>query len=152
VGLGSDTHGLADERLLQALAGCELLLHAGDIGPGVLERLRSVAPVVAVRGNTDRSAEFSALPFVQRLELAGHPVALVHRREDAPADGWRLLVCGHTHRPCVEERDGRWVVNPGAAGRRGFHDRRTAALLELEPGRPPLVRLIDLGPRRGGEP
>lgn len=152
MGLVSDTHGLADERLLEALAGCELLLHAGDIGPGVLERLRSVAPVVAVRGNTDRSAEFRTLPFVQRLELAGYAIVLVHRREDAPEEGWRLLVCGHTHRPCVEEREGRWVVNPGAAGRRGFHDRRTAALLELEPERPPLVRLLDLGPRRGGEP
>lgn len=147
IGVVADTHGCADGALLAALEGCDHIVHAGDVGPGVLERLAALAPVVAVRGNCDRSGPPAALPTVAWLEAAGFRLAVVHRLEDAPAEGWDILAFGHTHEPTLAWREGRLLLNPGAAGRRGFHPYRTAALLELRPGACPQVTQLRLGPR-----
>jgi len=149
IGVIADTHGCADAPLLAALRGCDCIVHAGDVGAGVLERLREVAPVVAVRGNTDRRGEPAGLPAVAWLEAEGFRIAVTHREEDAPRGGWDILVVGHTHRATTETREGRLVVNPGAAGRRGFHAERTAAVLHLVRGMPPRVEFRTLGPRAG---
>ncbi len=147
IGVIADTHGCADAPLLAALRGCARIIHAGDVGPGVLERLRELAPLTAVRGNTDRRGEPAALPAIAWLEAEGFRIAVVHREEDAPPDGWEVLVVGHTHRAKAAERDGRLILNPGAAGRRGPHRERTAAILELQAGRKPGVTFVTLGPR-----
>ena len=147
VGVISDTHGWLDPRALDLIAGVDVVLHAGDIGAlSVVDALRAVAPVHVVRGNNDKTPELLALPELVDLELAGVRVHLVHRPQDARPGDAAIVVCGHTHKVKVEERNGVWWVNPGAAGRRGFHTERTLALMELHEGAPH-VTILSLGPR-----
>jgi putative phosphoesterase len=142
VGILSDTHNLLRPRVLELLAGCERILHGGDVGNlAVLEQLRAVAPVEAVRGNTDSGATAEALPEILSGDLGGLPFRMVHRREDiAPA--WtreaRLVVYGHTHRPELEWRGDRGnclLLNPGACGPRRFSYPLTLAILTITDGR-----------------
>jgi putative phosphoesterase len=147
IGLIADTHGFIGDDALAAFATCDHILHAGDVGDGVLAPLAAVAPLTAVRGNNDLAGEAAALPEVAFVDLAGHRIALVHRLIDAPADGFDLLVFGHCHRQHDYTAGAACFVNPGAAGRRGFHATRSVALLELRPGAEPAVRFIDLGAR-----
>ena len=146
IGLIADTHGELAEDARRALAGCELILHAGDVGPDVLPHLQAIARTVAVRGNNDRAAAESLLPPLALLDVHGHRIAVVHRLVDAPPDGFDILIFGHCHKRHDEERDGRRSINPGAAGRRGFHRERSVALLRIEPG-VVACEFIDLGLR-----
>ncbi|MCC6382964.1 MAG: metallophosphoesterase family protein [Dehalococcoidia bacterium] len=147
LGLVSDTHGYLGDDACRALAACDRLLHAGDVGANVLEQLRALAPLTAVRGNTDTHGDAAALPEVAYCEAAGYHLALVHRLADAPSAGWDVLVYGHCHRRHADCEAGRLLINPGAAGRRGFHRERSVALLSLEPQAPPRCRFVILGPR-----
>ncbi len=147
IGVISDTHGWLDPRALDALAGVDAILHAGDIGArSIVDALGAVAPVHVVRGNTDTTPELLALPEHLDLDLAGLRVHLVHRPQDARPGAAAIVVCGHTHQVKVEQRNGVWWVNPGAAGRRGFHTERTLALMDLREAAP-RVTTLSLGPR-----
>jgi uncharacterized protein len=135
VGVLSDTHGLLRPRVLELLAGCDRILHAGDVGPPeILERLRAVAPVEAVRGNTDAGETAAALPATLAGDLAGLPFRMVHQREHVSPD-WlrqtRLVVFGHSHRPEMEWRGSCLLLNPGACGARRFHLPLTLAILTV---------------------
>jgi putative phosphoesterase len=135
VGVLSDTHNLLRPRVIERLAGCDRILHAGDVGDlEILDRLRQIAPVAAVRGNTDSGATAAALPESLAGQLDGLPFRMIHRREDAdPA--WiprlRLLVFGHSHRPEIEWRGSCLLLNPGACGPRRFHLPLTLAILTV---------------------
>lgn len=140
----SDTHGLLRPRVLELLAGCDRLLHAGDVGSEeVLEQLRRIAPVEAVRGNVDTAPPLSALPEVVSGHLEGdeaEPLAfrMTHRREDvqrAWTDEARLVVFGHSHRPELAWEGRCLLLNPGACGRRRFHLPLTLAILHVREGR-----------------
>ncbi|MFL6196024.1 MAG: metallophosphoesterase family protein [Thermoanaerobaculia bacterium] len=134
IGILSDTHNLLRPRVLELLAGCERILHGGDVGDlALLDRLRAIAPVDAIRGNTDSGAT-AALPESLTGELAGLPFGMIHRREDIdPA--WirqaRLVVYGHSHRPELEWRSNCLLLNPGACGPRRFHLPLTLAILTV---------------------
>jgi len=140
VGVLSDTHNLLRPRVEELLAGCDRLLHAGDVGgPEILERLRRIAPVEAVRGNTDAGAmaaiaEIAALPETLTGEIGGLAFGMVHRQEDVPPD-WpkrlRLIVYGHSHRPELSWRGDCLFLNPGACGARRFHLPLTLAILTV---------------------
>ena len=135
VGILADTHGLLRPRVLEVLAGCDRLLHAGDVGdPAVLDALRRIAPVEAVRGNVDHGPELDRLPHTVSGTLGEVPFGMVHRREDAPRD-WgerlRLIVCGHSHRPELEWIGRCLLLNPGACGQRRFHLPLTVALVHV---------------------
>jgi putative phosphoesterase len=125
--------------VLELLAGCERILHAGDVGdPEILEQLRRIAPVAAVRGNTDAGPAAKALPETLAGDFDGLPFRMVHRREDAdPA--WisqvRLLVYGHSHRPELEWKGQCLLLNPGACGPRRFHLPLTLAILRVADNR-----------------
>ena len=151
IGVVSDTHGYVDPRLIDAFAGVDAILHAGDVGSSqVLESLVALAPVHAVRGNNDRDAYALTLPEHLDVQLAGLPIHLVHELPLArPSPESRALVFGHSHRQLCESRDGVLYLNPGAAGRSGFHRLQTAALLRIESGEPQ-VELLELGPRLAG--
>lgn len=147
IGVIADTHGWLDPRALYLLAGVDAILHAGDIGAlTVVDALAAVAPVHVVRGNNDTTSDLLALPAHVDLELAGLRVHLVHRPQDARPGAAAIVVCGHTHRARVEQRNGVLWVNPGAAGRLGFHTERTLALMELGEAAP-RVTVCSLGPR-----
>ncbi|MEM7051528.1 MAG: metallophosphoesterase family protein [Acidobacteriota bacterium] len=148
IGVLSDTHGLLRPQVLDLLAGCEAILHAGDIGdPAILDRLAAVAPVAAVRGNNDRGPSYGALPDVLEGELGGLTYRMIHRRQDVE-DEWarsaRLIVYGHSHRPELEWRGGCLLLNPGACGRRRFQLPLTLARVTLRDGRiEPEIHVVD---------
>jgi uncharacterized protein len=125
VGVIADTHGLVREQALAALAGCELIIHAGDIGtPEVLERLREIAPVRAVRGNNDRGVWARSLPLNDVIEIGPHHVYLLHDIAelaiDPAAASMAAVITGHSHKPAAEVREGVLYLNPGSAGPRRF--------------------------------
>lgn len=128
VGLISDTHGLLRPEVFDALAGVELILHAGDVGdPAIIRHLRTIAPVQAVYGNTDAPGQ-PGLSASIGLRLDGLSVHVSHGHEMGRPTPHNLLeryeadliVYGHTHRPLVERAGARMVVNPGAAGPKRF--------------------------------
>ncbi|MGI8552093.1 MAG: metallophosphoesterase family protein [Dehalococcoidia bacterium] len=147
VGVIADTHGYVDPNLAQVFRDVELIVHAGDIGsPAVLDALGAIAPVRAVRGNVDRSLPLQALPERIDLRLHGIGLHLVHQLPQAiPLPQRKILVFGHSHRSLNEWRGSILYLNPGAAGRQGFHTIRTVALLRLE-GQPE-SELVVLGPK-----
>jgi putative phosphoesterase len=127
IGLISDTHGLVRPAVFDALAGVDFILHAGDVGDGVLEELAAIAPVQAVYGNTDPAGHPALAPEIVR-EVGGLVIHVSHGHElgsPTPAKlleryAGDVLVYGHTHRQLVTRAGGRLVVNPGAAGPRRF--------------------------------
>lgn len=141
IGLISDTHGLVRPSVFQALQGVELILHAGDVGSGVLPELRAIAPVIAVCGNTDRIGDPELVPSIER-EFDGITVHVSHGHELGSPKPEKLLeaydanviVYGHTHRQLVHRQDGRWVVNPGAAGPRRFSLPASLARMTIRAG------------------
>lgn len=137
IGVISDTHGLLRPEALAALAGVGHILHAGDVGaPEVLEALRALAPVTAVRGNNDRGAWAVALPETVTLELGGARLTIIHDvhhlRDPGPA---AVVVSGHSHVPRNELRDGVLWFNPGSAGPRRFSLPITVGVLTVTRGR-----------------
>ena len=128
VGLISDTHGLVRPDVHTALAGVELILHAGDVGgDAILDELQLIAPVQAVFGNTDRPGN-PRLSESLELTIGGVRIHVSHGHEVGPPTPAVLLarydanviVYGHTHRQLMARAENRWVVNPGAAGARRF--------------------------------
>lgn len=141
IGLISDTHGLVRPGVHQALAGVELILHAGDVGgDDVLMELELIAPVRAVFGNTDLPGQ-PRLSAELELEADGVRVHVSHGHELGSPTPQALLeryphdviVYGHTHRQLITRADGRLVVNPGAAGPRRFDLQPSVAILTLGP-------------------
>jgi putative phosphoesterase len=166
VGLVSDLHGRFDPLLPKVLRGVECIVLAGDtVDETLLEPLRAIAPLHAVRGNNDHSPVLLALPVFLELELGGVTVLVAHDRKDRrlPAAIARsrpnVLVVGHSHQPLLAREGGLLIVNPGSAGPRRFRLPRTAGTMTLAHGRPPRVSLWDLdrdapfraipSPRRG---
>jgi uncharacterized protein len=144
VGLIADTHGLLRADVHEALAGVELILHAGDVGGDViLDELALIAPVIAVYGNTDPPGDPRLLPEAV-CEVGGLSIHLSHGHEVGAPTPARLLarypesvlVFGHTHRPLVAPVGDRLVVNPGAAGPRRFDIVPSVARLRIRSGIP----------------
>jgi putative phosphoesterase len=125
IGVISDTHGMLRPEAVEALRGVELILHAGDVGsPEVLEALKVIAPVVAVRGNNDKGAWAEELPPWEVAEVGVVFIYMIHDVKEIDlspaAAGFQVVVSGHSHKPSVEERKGILYVNPGSAGPRRF--------------------------------
>jgi len=125
VGVISDTHGLLRPEAVRELTGVDHILHAGDVGaPEILDRLREIAPVTAIRGNVDVSGACAALPPTEMVDLGGCLFYLVHAIQDLDivpaAAGVKVVVYGHSHKAEVMERDGVVYLNPGSAGPRRF--------------------------------
>jgi hypothetical protein len=123
VGVISDTHGLVRSQALAAMRGCAAIVHAGDIGkPEVLDTLRELAPVTAIRGNVDTWA--SDLPDTAVVTLEGARCYVIHDVKqlelDPRAAGFACVISGHSHVPKAETRDGVLYLNPGSAGPRRF--------------------------------
>jgi putative phosphoesterase len=148
VGLISDTHGLMRHTALAALQGCDLIIHAGDVGKSeIIEQLRVVAPVVAVRGNIDKGGWASQLPITAVAEAGPARIYVLHDLQeldlDPAAAEFDIVVSGHSHKPGRTERDGVMYLNPGSAGPRRFQLPITVARLDLRHS-PWSVDFIDL--------
>jgi len=158
VGLISDTHGLLRPQALEALQGVYRIIHAGDIGgeeitrrsrtspsgptcrslAGILEALRAIAPVDAVRGNNDRAPWAASIPTELTLDVGGVAVHVLHDLKELKLDpvreGLKVVIAGHSHKPEVREQDGVLYVNPGSAGPRRFRLPVTVAHLHIASG------------------
>jgi uncharacterized protein len=152
VGLISDTHGLVRADVHRALAGVEIILHAGDVGGDeVLDELALIAPVLAVYGNTDAPGDPRLAQEIERT-IGGVRVHVSHGHELGSPTPRKLLetyaadviVYGHTHQQHVSRADGRLVVNPGAAGPRRFKLEPSVARLTIANGTAE-VELVPLG-------
>jgi putative phosphoesterase len=150
VGLISDTHGLLRPDVFDAFRDVQLILHAGDVGnDDILDELETIAPVYAVRGNTDRT-DNPRLPEARELTISGVSVHVSHGHEVGAkpitlmaAYGADVIVYGHTHRELITREEGRLVVNPGAAGARRFDLKPCVGILTVGIGEPS-VELIRL--------
>jgi uncharacterized protein len=151
IGVISDTHGLLRPEAEKALRGMDLILHAGDVGNlWILEKLKTIAPVFAVRGNVDTEEWAKELPKTTLVQTDSASLYLLHnlraldlRPESA---GFHAVISGHTHQAEQWERDGVLYLNPGSAGPKRFQLPVTLALLDL--GETPWkVELVELALR-----
>jgi hypothetical protein len=137
IGVISDTHGLLRPEAVAALHGVEHILHAGDVGNiAILDALREIAPVTAIRGNVDISGACAELPATDVVELGGRLFYLVHSVHDLDinpvAAGVAMVVSGHSHKASVEVRDAVIYFNPGSAGPRRFSLPVTVGFVTVE--------------------
>ena len=149
IGVISDTHGLLRNQACEALQGCELILHAGDVGAeDVLHELKRIAPVVAVRGNVDVEAWARRLHATEMNEFENKVFYMLHRVADLDlkpsAAGVHAVIYGHSHRPSIEWRGGILYFNPGSAGPLRFSLPVTVGRIEIVDGelRPEIVPLL----------
>lgn len=139
VGVISDTHGLLRPEAVADLKSSELIVHAGDIGtPEVLDELGKIAPVIAVRGNSDKGAWAATLPDTEVVQAGEFSFYVLHDVNeldlDPTAAEFTAVITGHSHRPGVEERNGVLFLNPGSAGPRRFKLPVTLARLHIRDG------------------
>ena len=139
LGVISDTHGLLRPEALEALAGVDRILHAGDVGAReVLEQLALIAPVTAIRGNVDYGPWASELPETEAVEIEGVIIHMLHDLGELDlkpeAAGMRAVISGHSHRPAMEEKNGVLYFNPGSAGPRRFHLPVSVGKLRIQAG------------------
>jgi putative phosphoesterase len=137
IGVISDTHGLVRPEVPAAFEGVELILHAGDIGKAeVIRQLKSIAPVVAVRGNNDIGSWARAIPETKLTRINRVSIYMLHDLKEIDLDpsdkGFQVVISGHSHRPSIEKRNGVLFVNPGSAGPRRFKLPITVALLTVD--------------------
>ena len=137
IGVISDTHGLLRPEALDALRGASHILHAGDVGDiTILDHLRAIAPVTAIRGNIDTSGPTAQLPATEALELDGHLIYMLHAIADLDlkpeAAGISVVIYGHSHKPSTNIHKGVLYLNPGSAGPRRFRLPVTVAHLYLD--------------------
>lgn len=141
VGVLSDTHGLLRPEVFEALRGVDYILHAGDVGEiGILERLRTLAPVTAIRGNIDVRGPCADLPATEAIELNGRLCYMLHSLADLDlnprAAGIAVVISGHSHKASLRSEDGVLYLNPGSAGPRRFRLPVTLAYLHLQEALP----------------
>ena len=125
IGVISDTHGLLRPEAVDALRGSDYIIHAGDVGaPGILDKLRDIAPITTVRGNVDKGDWAGELPETDVLEAGGFLIYILHDLQQLDLKptgaGVAVVVSGHSHVPKQEMRNGVLYLNPGSAGPRRF--------------------------------
>jgi len=140
IGVISDTHGLLRPEAVEALRGSHHIIHAGDIGDAMmLDDLRDIAPVAAVRGNVDRDTWARKIPLTEVLEIGRLSIYVLHILQDLDlkpeAAGFRVVVSGHSHMPKQETKNGVLYFNPGSAGPRRFKLPVTLGKLRVEKGK-----------------
>lgn len=136
IGLISDTHGLLRPEAIAALHGSELILHAGDVGKAeLLDELRKIAPVAAIRGNVDTAPWCSSLRETEVVQTEAATFYLIHNIAELDlnpsASGIHIVLFGHSHQPAQYKKEGILYINPGSAGPRRFNLPISLATLDL---------------------
>jgi hypothetical protein len=139
IGIISDTHGLLRPDAVRHLSGVDHIIHGGDIGrPALIEELRRVAPITAIRGNVDKGDWAEAYPETEVVRLAERLIFVIHDLKalqiDPVVESIQVVVSGHSHVPKVDTVGGVLYLNPGSAGQRRFKLPITIATLDISPG------------------
>lgn len=150
IGIISDTHGLLRREAVEHLSGTDHIIHAGDIGAvKVIDGLRAIAPTTAIKGNIDVDKWAKDFQDTEIVILGGRTVYVVHNLKDVKLDpvasGFDIVICGHSHQPRVETKNGVLYINPGSAGPRRFKLPISVAILTLS-GRTTTPRIIEIAP------
>jgi len=137
IGVISDTHGLLRPEAIEALRGSDHIIHAGDIGkPEILDQLKTIAPVTAVRGNVDGASWAKRIPLTDVVEVSGVSIYVLHILDQLDlkpeAAGFSAVIYGHSHVPSQEMKNGVLYFNPGSAGPKRFKLPITIGKLFLE--------------------
>ena len=147
IGLISDTHGLLRPEAVDALRGSDFIIHAGDIGEGILEQLSALAPVTAVRGNNDRAPWAERIAETEWLRFGEVTLHVLHDLNDLAIDpkaaGVGAVITGHSHRPKIERRSGVLYINPGSAGPVRFNLPVSVALMQIS-GKDVTARIVEM--------
>ena len=149
IGVISDTHGLLRPEVLPKLKGVESILHLGDVGdPAILDALREIAPVTAVRGNIDTEGPCGRLPETEVLVIEGGYIYLLHNIEtlhlDPAAAKFAAVLYGHSHKATMSHHKGVLYFNPGSCGPRRFNLAVTMGYLHVHANgalKPEIVKL-----------
>lgn len=161
VGLISDTHGFLDEKVLTSLRGCDEIWHAGDLGPGVAEKLSAIGNFRAVYGNIDDLDTRNLFPEFLEINEDGLRILITHIAGKPPKYNTsvrskiksfepHVLICGHSHMACVikdPDKNNMIFINPGAAGIHGFHQIRTLMTFQISNGKISDLALVEIGKR-----
>lgn len=136
IGVVSDTHGLLRPEVLPALEGVAAILHLGDVGdPKILDALREIAPLTAIRGNIDREGPCSRLPETDVLLIEGGYLYLLHDigtlHLDPAAAKFAAVLYGHSHKAEIRRHKGVLYFNPGSCGPRRFNLKVTMGYLHV---------------------
>lgn len=166
IGLISDTHSFLDPQVHHHFSACDEIWHAGDFGTAAIaDELRKIAPLRGVYGNIDGQDIRKQFPHDLRFTAAGVDVFITHiggrpGRYAIPVRGLLaenppdIMICGHSHILNVArdpELKNMLFINPGAAGRHGFHTERTLVRFSVEAGRAFDLEVVRLGPRADKE-
>jgi putative phosphoesterase len=161
IGLLSDTHGYLDERIAEFLQPCDEIWHAGDIGTiELFDALQALKPVKAVFGNIDGQRLRSILPETQNFlceeteiimkHIGGYPnhydpSILETIRRNPPG----LFISGHSHilKVIYDKKYQLLHINPGAAGKNGFHKVRTMVRFTIDCKKIKDLEVVELGTR-----
>lgn len=148
IGVISDTHGLLRPEAVAALRRAKLIIHAGDVGdPKILELLRNIAPLRAIRGNIDVQAWARELPETDVVQIEGASLYVIHNVRDLDLNprvaGFAAVISGHSHKPLIDWRDGVLYFNPGSAGPRRFSLPISIGRLEIKKGKL-MAEVVDL--------
>ncbi len=133
IGVISDTHGRLPSSVYSVFEDMDLVIHAGDIDTKeVLEKLQSIAPVVAVRGNMDFDLGKLSLREAETIEIGETVIHVSHMVGKVPAAARvHVVIYGHTHRPSIEKQNGVLFLNPGSAGQRRYDNPLSVAILHI---------------------
>lgn len=162
IGLLSDTHGYLDEKVFQYFENCDEIWHAGDIGTlEVHDRLSEFKPVKAVYGNIDNHEIRNICPEWHQFHCEGLHILMTHIGGYPPRYNRRvyarlkkdtpdIFICGHSHilKVMTDPRlDSLLYLNPGAAGKHGFHRVKTIIRFEINDTKVENMQVIELGKR-----
>ncbi len=161
IGVLSDTHGWLDKRILHFFKDCDEIWHAGDVGSvEVINTLSTFKPTIGVYGNIDNQHVRRLFPEFQHIQRAGLYILITHIAGTPPKYNSviynklkefspNLLVCGHSHilKVMPDKQNQLTYLNPGAAGRHGFHKIRTIIRFEINAGQLQNMEVIELGKR-----
>lgn len=165
IGLISDTHGHVDEKVYKYFADCDEIWHAGDFGTiAVSDELRKIAPLRGVYGNIDGQDVRVSHPEHQKFTVEGKRVWMTHIggypgkyypkiREEVYRLKPDLFICGHSHilKVMPDKRMKNLLhINPGAAGKTGFHKVKTIMTFEINGGKIEEMKVIEMGARADG--
>lgn len=137
IGIVSDSHSLVRSEVIEALGGCDHILHAGDIGSqAVIDELSRVSSVTAINGNIDKGELGARYPSEEVIEIDNIYIYMLHNIHDLDLDpvaaGFQVVVSGHSHKPSIENKEGVLYINPGSIGPRRFKLPIALAILVVE--------------------